>query len=129
MHVFFVECVECVKPRVVYAKGKLTDKQVMEMSQCLSEQDYTCGAYITSPSDELHGTIHVRPGMSCSDIIELSYYSSGIGRNDVCSYCGAPDACVSDNLKKKFNTVLPICGECTRSGFEPICQRPFGKGK
>ena len=42
-----VSCVECRKPRVLYSRFKLTDRQLTSLVMLLSGYDYTCGAPIT----------------------------------------------------------------------------------
>ena len=48
---------------------------------------------------------------------------------DTCAFCGAEEAVVDGDLKKKFKTVLPLCLECRNDGKEPIVHRPFGSAK
>ena len=119
---YTVECCECRKPRVIYSKNKLTERQILKLAVSISEADYCCGDHISVQNDN----VHVRPGITCREPVKLSYYSSSLGRNDLCCHCGSTDAEVSQELKTKYKTVLPICNECKISGFEAICQRPYG---
>ncbi len=48
-----VNCIECQKPRVVYSKSKVTERQTTQCALMMSEYDYTCGAPICP-----HQTIH-----------------------------------------------------------------------
>lgn len=57
-------CVECRKPRVLYSKHVLTERQKVSLVILLSEFDYTCGAPITPPHHLLHGVVMTRSQMS-----------------------------------------------------------------
>ena len=128
---YCTECVECRKPRVIYCRSKLTERQATCMAMQVSTVDYTCGSYITAAGDSLHGKLNVRLGLTCESPIELPYYSSqlNIGRKDLCCYCSAIDTEVDAVLKTKFKTVLPTCTDCLKKGLSPICARPYGKNK
>ena len=43
-------CVECRKPRVVYSRLRLSQRQEVLLATSLSESDYTCGAFLFPPS-------------------------------------------------------------------------------
>ncbi|XP_053389758.1 uncharacterized protein LOC128552728 [Mercenaria mercenaria] len=122
------DCCECRKPRVIYSKHKLTERQMVQVSLQLSEFDYTCGSYITTPANKLHGVIYMRTQLSCIDPVELAFYSSEVARKDLCCFCATPEAEISSDLKKQYKTVLPICPECVAAGNKPICQRPYKTG-
>ena len=82
---FTVQCakssvIECRKNRLVYSKLRLTDRQSYSLSVLLSEVEYSCGDAITVPGQALHQTAVTRMSMTCSDAIEIPYYSSGYGR-------------------------------------------------
>ena len=122
-------CVECHKPRVIYSSRKLSQRQEVLLASSLSESDYTCGSYLFPPADEISITnsMSVKTQITCAAPIELAFYAAELGRKDLCALCAAENAHVSQELKKKFKTVLPICDQCLKTGKEPICQRPFGK--
>ena len=119
---FTVECIECRKPGVIYSKNKLIERRAMKLALQLSEVDYTCGSFITSEDDQLHGRVYVRQSIMCSSIAELAYYSSYVGKK----ICAASEQGEKDQTSK-FQTVLPICQTCKDAGFEAVTQRPFGK--
>lgn len=54
---YTVECCECRKPRVIYSKNKLTERQIMKLAVSLSEADYCCGDHIDTGSKDI---AHVR---------------------------------------------------------------------
>lgn len=123
-----IACTECSKPRVVYGKQKMSQRQQVLLASLMSEFEYTCGSPLTSPGSALHSKYTTRPGMFCNTPIELCYYSSTLQcPKDLCTYCSDTGAEVDQNLKKKFKTVLPICVECVGKGKKPIAQRPYGK--
>jgi hypothetical protein len=121
---YVVECIECRKPRVIYSKPALSSRQRLLLSMLLSEHDYTCGSPVTIPSSALHGKAFVRLSLTCDDSVELPYYSSKVGRLDICAHCGNPEATVNQSLKKDYKTVLPVCDPCIAIGLKPICSRP-----
>ena len=67
--------------------------------------------------------------ITCQSPIEAPYYSSDIGRADLCSYCGGDGAQVDPELKKSYKTVFPICPTCTQQGHTPCCMRLYGNKK
>ena len=50
-----VNSIECQKPRVVYSKSKLTERQAMQCALMMSEYDYCCGSPICPPKHPLMG--------------------------------------------------------------------------
>ena len=120
--------IECEKPRVVYSRHRLTDRQ--QMSLCLAASDdfeYTCGSVLLPPSNPHYKTITCRPGICCETPIQLVYYASGLGKSDLCCFCACDDGQVDQELKRKYKTVLPLCETCRKNGKVPVVQRPYGK--
>jgi hypothetical protein len=115
-------CVECRKPRVVYSKNKLTVRQQANLQRDIDESDFTCGSPVTE-SILIHAK--ARP-LGCNDPVEVCYYGSNLGQLDLCAHCGQSGGEVSQELKKKFKTVLPICELCAVVR-EIIVARPYGK--
>ena len=109
---------------MIYSKPALSSRERLSLSILLSEHDYTCGSAVTIPSSTLHGRVFVRLPLSCDDSVELPYYSSRVGRMDVCGHCGNGDATVDQSLKKDYKTVIPMCDTCKGRGLEHICSRP-----
>lgn len=120
-----VSCVECCKPRAIYSRHKLTDRQLLSVVLATSEFDYTCGSPLLPPQNNLYKTVMCRSNMTCSFPVELQYYSSGLGRNDICCLCADEDAEVDQELKKTYKTVLPLCDNCKNQGKTSIVSRPF----
>ena len=124
-----VSCIECTKPRVIYSKHKLTQRQELSLAIAVSAYEYTCGSFLLPPSSPLQSYITLRPQLQCSLPIEIPYFGASLGRKDLCAHCGDPDGVTDAELKKSYKTVLPICPECRNKGIKPIVQRPFGKRK
>ena len=122
-----VVCIDCEKPRVIYSRHKLTDRQQMTLALSMSEYDFTCGSAILPPSNDMFKTVMCRTGITCETPIQLPYYSSGLGKALLCCYCASDDGEVDQNLKGQYQTVLPICKECEQKGKQVIVQRPYGK--
>ena len=122
-----VNCEECSKPRVLYARQKLSRCQELNLTLALSELEYTCGSPLVSPDHQLWSLIQCRLSMSCGDVIELAYYASRLGRGDTCCFCAATGA--EKDILKSFKTVLPCCIDCLANGRKPVVARPYGKQK
>lgn len=124
-------CIECRKPRVVYSKTKLSQRKEVLLATCLSEYEFSCGAYLFPPSapSELRNSVVIRPTIQCATPVELCYYAADLGRKDLCAYCADMGAETDAELKKMYKTVLPICQKCRDLKREPIVQRKFGKSK
>lgn len=97
---FTVICKECEKPRLIYGKSKLNERQKVQLALLLSEYEYSCGSPITTPGHNLHGKLLVRLNIDCSSCMETSYYSANLDRLDICYYCGASGAEIDNDLKK-----------------------------
>lgn len=122
-----VVCTDCEKPRVIYSRHKLTDRQQMSLSLAMSEYDYTCGSILLPPSNTMFKTVMCRTGITCETPIQLPFYSSGLGKLDLCCYCASDDGEYDQDLRKIYMTVLPVCRECLQKGKQAIVQRPYGK--
>lgn len=97
------ECVECRKPRVLYSHYKLTERQQISLILCaLEEHYYTCGSHCLAPDHLLFKTVLTREGLSCAVRIEMSYYTSDIGRADICAHCATMNAEVLVEMEKKI---------------------------
>jgi hypothetical protein len=90
-----------------------------------SEYEYTCGSPLLPPRNKLYRTIMCRANITCSFPVELQYYSSGLGRNDICCLCSNDNAEVDQELRKKYKTVLPLCEICKSQGKKTVLARPF----
>jgi hypothetical protein len=126
-----IKCVECLKPRVIYGKLKLSGRQELQLAELLSEFNYSCGAPLTPPGYSLHGKTTVKLGINCSSPLEVAYYSSSqvLGPTDICYYCGKDGASFDIALKERFKSVLPVCGSCLEKGLVYPTFRPYGKAK
>ena len=87
-----VNCVECEKPRVIYTKTKLDNRHRLFLAKQIRNVEYSCGSYLfpSSENQKVANSMIICPNLQCSMQIEVPYYSSDVGRKDVCSYCGGP---------------------------------------
>jgi hypothetical protein len=122
-----VQCTECNKPRVIYCKQRLSQRQQLTVTLAISEYDYTCGAPLLPPTCSFAKSILCRLSIGCATPVEVPFYSSSVGRVDLCAYCAMEEAVVDTELKKKFKTVLPLCIRCRNDGKQAIVYRPYGK--
>jgi hypothetical protein len=122
-----VQCVECAKPRLIYSKNRIGERQKTQIAEVISEYEYSCGSPLSPPDHPICGKLFVRLGITCESLLELAYYASNIGRTDLCCYCANENAQIDLDLKKSFKTVLPLCEECKQEGKKPVCCRPVVK--
>ena len=83
----------------------------MLLAKSIPSFEYSCGAFLF-PSDtksKTVGRLYIRPSLQCAMQIEVPYHGSNVGRTDKCSHCGRNNAVVSQELKQRFKTVLPMC--------------------
>ncbi|XP_064612507.1 uncharacterized protein LOC135476417 [Liolophura sinensis] len=95
------ECVECKKPKVVYSKSKLTERQQAQPITTMTEYEYSCGAPVIPPNNPLYSKVFMRLGITCESLVETPYYSSDIGQKDLCCFCGTDKGTVNTELKKQ----------------------------
>ena len=122
-----VTCTECRKPRVIFSKQRLSERLKISVTIAVSEFDYTCGAPLLPPSNTSYEKVMCRSTLNCGTPVELQYYGSSLGRQDICCHCCAEEVEVLPELKDKYQTVLPICKECIGKGKPPVVKRPYGK--
>ena len=126
---YLVKCTECEKPRLIYSKLKLNERQKVQLVMLLFEPDYLCGSPVTVPGSSLHGKIFIRLNIDCSCPNETPYYSCDIGHQDTCYYCGGSGVEKDLKLKDGYQRVFPVCSGCLGNGLHYPCFRPFGKEK
>ena len=134
-----MQCPECSfsccfseKPRVVYFRHRLTDRQQMSITLAFSDDyEYTCGSVLLPPSNPHCKTIMCRSEICCKLIqlspIQLPYYASGLGKSDLCCYCASEDGEVDQGLECLYKTVLPLCASCKENRKPPVVQSSYGK--
>ncbi|XP_050406044.2 uncharacterized protein LOC126821627 [Patella vulgata] len=122
-----IDCYECGKPRCKYAKNKLSLRQNRSLKSLRDKYDYSCGSVITPDGHALQGVIFCRLQLSCISNIEFPYYSSGIGRSDLCCHCAKEGAERDKALCNSYKIVLPVCKECLESGKQTPKRQPKNK--
>ena len=120
-----IVCVECRKPRCVFAAGTLSTVQRDHLKLIIGGKMYTCGSGLFPPQSPLHETVICRQALSCTDPMEAQYYSSVCTKfPPVCWFCGSPEEMLSDdelvmNLRSEYAIVRPICFLCRSDGKRP----------
>lgn len=124
-------CIECRKPRVIYAKQKLSERENVLFAVALSEIENTCGAALLPPDMSLSKRAMLRANLSCAVPIEVHFYGSSfdndLGNRDLCVYCSAEGSETDQELRKQYKTVLPMCQSCKALRKMPVVQRSYGK--
>ena len=123
----YVTCSECRKPRVIYSKKSLGERQQNSLTMALCSYDYTCGAAVLPGSCRFKNDIMVRPSLRCNSPIETQYYSLKHHEADLCVHCACSEAFKPDDSLRKFKKVAPICFKCLENGLEPIQSMPYGR--
>ncbi|XP_048764718.1 uncharacterized protein LOC130046902 [Ostrea edulis] len=122
-----IKCTECDKPRCIYSKLKLNPRDLRALKHTTDKYDYTCGAILAPEGDVLHGKVFTRLQLACTSHIEFAYYSSDVGRKDMCAYCVATEIQKDKDLCKNFKVVLPVCDLCRSKKLEVPKRNPIKK--
>ena len=125
-----VLCSDCDKPRVLYSKKVVRGVRRTQLSNCLTDIQYTCGFSFDKLDleEETHvlKTVFLRKNITCNCTIELTYYSAGF--EDVCFFCGTDElepaeAGDEDEAKKYY----PLCTGCKDNGKKLVERRTRNK--
>ncbi|XP_033120195.1 uncharacterized protein LOC117119467 [Anneissia japonica] len=108
-----VKCVECGKPRCLYAQKKVTDEQKVQLEEALDGLQYTCGSSLHDFADvdddnHIFSRVYVRKNLMCEDPVEVPYYVSGLFP-EVCLHCVATEDLVHDEGETELH---PVCRKC-----------------
>ena len=97
---------------------------------------FTCGSFLFGPMSPYYNTICVKESLTCSDPIELAYFSSKLVHfPPVCFWCGLhEDTLVRDGddyaeLERNYQTVHAICMICQSEGKKPFTRHPLNAPK
>ena len=58
------------------------------------------------------GTLCIHSSLQCAKQFEVSYYGSDVDRANKCNHSEGNNIVVSQELKQRFKTVLPMCKLC-----------------
>ena len=81
----------------------------------------------TNTKSKTGGTLCIHSSLQCAKQFEVSYYGSDVGRANKCNHSEGNNVVVSQELKQRFKTVLPMCKPCLYNKKEPFTERPYGK--
>ena len=119
-----VTCCMCSKLRVVYSPSQLSSSAIQFVEGVAKDYLYLCGSNLPSVC-ETEDLPVVREGINCNSPVDFAYYSSKKFKY-VCALCGSDNDCtIDDDLKKEFQTVLPLCRDCVSSHKQPITRGKF----
>ena len=121
-----ITCIECNKPRVLYSKVALSNRQIINLENTVAATDYTCGAPILPENNHMYEKVKIRENLGCASPIEFPYYSGNVGPKDLCAYCALPESLVCESKRKIYQIVLPLCNNCSNLEI-PLVRMPFGK--
>ncbi len=118
-----INCVECEKPRCVFATSRLTERQETHAVITKSSEIYTCGAAFAEPGEFLYNVCQTKVALQCGDHVEFAYYVK-YPASSICCQCGLVDGERSPELLLKYKIVLPLCNSCKSKGKEPVFRAP-----
>ena len=103
-----IQCHECEKWRLLYAKNVVTRWEKTKLEKILEEVQYSCGSSLQDIDDEssILCRVFTRTNLLCSSPMEIPYY--GTYHEPLCFYCGCSDVAEDDDLQDKY----PICNNC-----------------
>ncbi|CAB4442447.1 unnamed protein product [Rhizophagus irregularis] len=115
-----INCTICNKPRCIFSKNALNDKEKTSLEILLDNVIYICGSPIAPETHNLYEKVYVRQKIHCSSPIEAVYFSCRHLKTEIiCFYCGEKNELLepNDSLKKKFTTIYPFCQTCKSKGY------------
>lgn len=128
-------CGECLKPRCIYSKAKLTLSEERAVSNLKSSKVYTCGCSLFPPSSKFCDTIVVKQDIECLDPVESQYFTATlIHFPPVCYWCGNPEETLLYDdeyyqLESEYETVRAICTFCKSEQKSPFTRHPLNAAK
>ena len=119
-------CGECLKPRCLYSKRKLSRSELAELNHCKEDYVYTCGGTIFPENHNLFSLCCPEQNQSCEETVSTHYYSSRLQREMCCYNCGVFGDLkpISDEMKRSFQSVHPICTDCSTQGKKERTRGP-----
>ena len=118
-----VLCSEYLRPRVLYSQKKVSFGERMVVRRTLEEMLYSYGSKLDiepvilggdpSSAATVFTRVMVRLNITCSDPVEVPYYSSVLR---ICVHCACKTQCTIDGQ-------YPICNECIHDGKPLIFKR------
>ena len=121
-----VKCAECERPRLLYSKQKLKDRQLKVLKIFISKIIYICGSTLLEydgtenrEEEKISESVFSQENLSCQSKIELPYYSIDFLK-PVCIYCG------KEGTKRTIEVnqvVYPKCKECEKENDIPHRKR------
>lgn len=120
-----IVCLECHKPRCVYAAGTLGLNERNYVKLVVDSKMYSCGSALFPPNSPLHSTVICRQALTCNEPVKTQYYSSVcVTFPPVCWFCGSPEETLTDDeliqrMRSEYAVVRPICFLCRSDGKRP----------
>ena len=117
-----ITCTECNKPRIIYAKKKVSPSTIHKFKIKTSDLWFTCGASI----EELVGneppfdSLFIRNSLTCHTPVEAIYYSA--------NYATCFSHCDSTRRLQMSKEAYSICNTCrVTKHLKPILKRKAPK--
>ena len=125
-----VVCGECLKPRCLYSKRKLTREEFNKLKTYEEEFLYSYGGTIIPETDTDITSLCAHEILdSCSDNISPHYYAPRLKNIHCCMLSYAALRSISDEMKRSFQTIHPVCTECYAAGIKERTRGPRFAGK
>jgi hypothetical protein len=119
----FIWCKSCKKPRCIFSKNALTEKEQEDLEISFEQYDYTCGSKLLPETHPLYNIVFVKVNLTCESQIEQLYYTSKVAHKDICIFCGEDDLAEKpENLVQEWAFVYAMCKVCKANGRKWECK-------
>ena len=110
----------------LYSKKKLSRMEQIKLYHCKEDYVYTCGGTIFPDSHDLFSVCCPELLESCEELVSPHYYSCRLKCELCCYNCGVFGDLrpISDELKRSFQSVHPVCTECFSHGKKERTRGP-----
>ncbi len=121
-----VNCVDCNKPRCIFAAKRLTAAQQQQLDLLLEDLYFTCGSPILPEGHALWGVVYSNEKLLCAADVCSAYYDSEARRltepgPPVCVHCASTENLVDlTELRKKHAKVRPCCTAAACACLGPV---------
>ena len=101
----------------------------MLLTKSISCFEYSCWAFLFPPDTrpKTADNLCIHPLVNCAMQIDIPYYGSDVGRAGKCRRCAGNNVFVSQKLKQRFKTVLPMGKLYLGNRKQRFTQSPYGK--
>ena len=121
-----IVCGECLKPRCVYSKKKLSKNEHSQLQILKQDYFYCCGGTIFPENSDIKSLCCIELLTSCNEDVSPHYFAAKFNNSICCYHCGAYGdlRTISEEMRRRYQTVHPVCNECYAIGFKERTRGP-----